>query len=169
MLTACHLRALLVFGLAFAIFLIAGCAHPTRATDINSIKSELWTGRLSLQVHSEPMQFFSAGFELKGNAGAGELTLSSPLGNTLAVLHWSAGEAVLNSGHQVQRFASVNELMEKATGTAVPVAALFDWLGGRNTALDGWTADLSQQATGRISARRTEPQPQADLRVVLDQ
>ena len=151
----------------FAIIFIAGCAQPPRATDQNDTETSFWTGRISLQVRSEPPQAFFAGFELKGSAAQGELVLNSPLGNSLAVLRWSAEEAVLDSGNQIQRFASVNELIEKATGAALPLPALFDWLRGKNTTADGWTADLTQQAEGRISASRSAPQPRTDLRVVL--
>lgn len=151
----------------FATIFIAGCAQLPRAADPNDVDISSWAGRISLQVQSEPPQAFFAGFELKGSAERGELVLSSPLGNSLAVLRWSTEEAVLDSGNQIQRFASVGELIEKATGAALPVPALFDWLRGKNTVADGWTADLSQQAEGRISASRTVPQPRADLRVVL--
>lgn len=133
----------------------------------NDAKKSFWAGRMSLQVQSEPPQAFFAGFELKGNPIQGELTLNSPLGNSLAVLRWSPQEAVLDSGNQIQRFATVDELIEKATGAAVPLPALFDWLDGKNTAAAGWNADLSQQAEGRISASRTMPQPRSDLRIVL--
>lgn len=95
--------------------------------------------------------------------------LNSPLGTSLAVLRWAPGEAVLLSSGKTQRFSSVDELIEKATGAAVPLPALFDWLGGKNTALNGWSADLSQQAEGKISASRTQPQPRTDLRIVLAQ
>lgn len=138
-----------------------------KAPGQNDQDISFWTGRISLQVQSEPPQAFFAGFELKGNPAQGELTLNSPLGNSLAVLRWSPREAVLDSGNQIQRFASVDELIEKATGAAVPLPALFDWLRGKNTAASGWQADLSQQGDGRISASRASPQPRADLRIVL--
>jgi outer membrane lipoprotein LolB len=159
--------AALLVSLLFTTFFIAGCASPPRATSHNDEKKSFWTGRISLQVQSEPPQAFFAGFELKGNPTQGELTLNSPLGNSLAVLRWSPQEAVLDSGNQIQRFATVDELIEKATGAAVPLPALFDWLDGKNTVADGWNADLSQQAEGRISASRTMPQPRSDLRIVL--
>lgn len=128
-----------------------------------------WSGRIGLQLQSEPPQAFFAGFELRGRPEQGELTLTSPIGSVLGVLRWAPGEAVLESGSKVTRFASVDELLEKTTGAAVPLPALFDWLEGRNTVLQGWTADLSQQPNGRITARRTTPPPQADLRLVLEQ
>ena len=141
-----------------------------RAAGQNGLKNELWSGRISLQVQSEPAQSFSASFELKGKPEQGELSLISPLGSVLGVLRWSPGEAVLDSGNgKVQRFSSVDELMAQATGAAVPVAALFAWLQGEPASASGWSADLSRHQEGRISAKRTQPAPQADLRVVLDQ
>jgi outer membrane lipoprotein LolB len=162
-------RSALVAGLLFATFLIAGCAHQTGAEARKDSEIQAWSGRISLQVQSEPVQAFFAGFELRGNAEQGELVLNSPLGTSLAVLRWSPGQAVLDSGGQVQRFESVDALIEKATGAAVPLPALFDWLAGRNTALAGWNADLTQHSEGRISASRIAPQPRTDLRIVLAQ
>ena len=163
-------RLALAFATLFTVFFLAGCAQMPRATAQDGLKNDFWTGRISLQVQSEPAQSFSASFELKGRAERGELTLISPLGNVLGVLRWSPGEAVLDSGGgKVQRFASVDELMAQATGAAVPIDALFAWLRGDNAAASGWSADLSRQKEGRISAKRSQPAPQADLRVVLDQ
>lgn len=153
----------------FAIFLIAGCAHPISATTPNDAKKEFWAGRISLHVKSEPEQSFSAGFELKGQPERGELTLISPLGNVLGVLRWSPGQAELDSGNRpVQHFDSIDALMAHATGAALPLSALFAWLQGDNASASGWLADLSRQPEGRISARRTQPAPEADLRVVLE-
>lgn len=163
-------RLALAFATLFTVFFLAGCAQIPRAAAQDGLKNDFWTGRISLQVQSEPAQSFSASFELKGRAERGELTLISPLGNVLGVLRWSPGEAVLDSGGgKVQRFASVDELMAQATGAAVPIDALFAWLRGDNAAASGWSADLSRQKEGRISAKRSQPAPQADLRVVLDQ
>ena len=165
-----RLRAPLLHGLIFATILIAGCASPVSGTALNSLKTEFWTGRISLNVKSEPEQSFSAGFELKGRPERGELTLISPLGNVLGVLRWSPGEAELDSGNRnIQRFHSVDALMAQATGAAVPLGALFAWLQGENATASGWSADLSRQAEGRILATRMQPMPRADLRVVLDQ
>lgn len=164
-------RALLC-SLLVAIFLISGCAHKQGASSINDpkneVKSNFWTGRISLQIQSEPVQAFFAGFELKGQPDNGELTLTSPLGSILGIMRWSPGEALLEQGGSIKRFASTDELLAQATGAAVPVSALFDWLAGNNTPTPGWLADLSQQSSGRITAKRVNPAPQADLRIVLD-
>ena len=123
---------------------------------------------MSLQVQSEPPQAFFAGFELKGRAERGELTLTSPIGSVLGVMRWSPDEAVLESGSNLKRFVSVDALLEATTGAAIPINAMFDWLGGRDTSLNGWVADLAEQRNGKINARRVEPAPQIDLRIVLD-
>jgi outer membrane lipoprotein LolB len=163
-------RLWLVSACIVAPFLIAGCAQPPRAAGTNDTQNDLQTGRISLQVQSEPVQSLSASLELRGKPERGELSLISPLGSVLGVLRWSPGEAVLDSGNgKIQRFSSVDELMAQATGTAVPVTALFAWLRGDNASVSGWSADLSRYAEGRITARRLQPAPPADLRVVLDQ
>ena len=165
-----RLRALLLSSLFLATFLIAGCAHPPGISTINDQQTGFWTGRISLQLQSEPVQSFHAGFELKGEARQGELTLISPLGSILGVLRWSPQEAELDSGnHNPQRFESVDALMAQATGAAVPISALFAWLRGDNASASGWTADLSRQSEGRITATRSQPAPRAELRIVLDQ
>ena len=148
---------------------MTGCATPQKAAASNASQNDEWAGRISLQIQSEPPQAFFAGFELKGKAETGELKLTSPIGSVLGVMRWSPSEAVLESGRDVKKFASVDALLEQTTGAAIPVSALFDWLNGKNTSLNGWTADLSQQPDGKISATRTNPAPQTDLRVVLDQ
>ncbi len=132
----------------------------------------MWRGRLAVRIEAaqpdaQP-QSFSASFELTGTPLTGDLTLYTPLGNTAATLSWSSQTAVLRSNGEVRYFASLEDLMMQAIGTDIPVLALFGWLAGENMSVKGWRADLSQHATGRITARRTEPAPAAELRLVLD-
>ena len=163
-----RLRTALSAVLLLATFCISSCAHKTTAIGLNDIKTGVWSGRISLQIQSEPPQAFFTGFELKGEAERGELTLTSPIGSVLGIMRWSPGEATLESGAGIKRFASVDALLEQTTGAAVPVAGLFDWLAGRDTSLNGWTADLSKRNAGRIDAIRVDPAPQTKLRIVLD-
>lgn len=163
-------RRSVVLGLPLiATFLIAGCARKIYPGKPNDAEKKLWTGRLSLQIQSDPPQAFFAGFELNGHPEHGELSLTSPIGSVLGIMRWSPDEAVLASGNEVRRFASVDALLEQATGAAIPIAALFDWLKGVNSRLNGWSADLSGLDLGRIVATRNQPAPQARLRIVLDQ
>ena len=149
------------------LLLLAGCASPGgRSRDEAS--GQAWSGRLALRIDSEPAQTFSALFELRGNPVSGELILTSPIGNTLAQLHWAPGEALLRNGSETRRFDSVDALIEAATGAVIPVGALFDWLAGRDAGVPGWRPDLSQIGTGRLQATRESPRPRADLRIVFE-
>jgi len=152
---------------ALLVVLAAGCASPPRATPSEAAAS-LWSGRLALQVKDNPSQSFSASFELKGNAQAGELTLSTPIGSTLAVLAWEPGSATLRRNGETRRFDTVEDLAARATGSAIPLAALFDWLHGIATPVPGWRPDLSQLGQGRLAALRLEPPPETDLRVIFE-
>lgn len=119
-------------------------------------------------MQSDPPQSLGATFELKGTAGEGELRLSTPLGTTLLKARWNVREALLEAGQQTQRYANIDALVAQTTGASLPVSGLFEWLQGRPTEADGWTADLSRYASGRISARRLLPAPTAELRIILD-
>lgn len=146
---------------------LSACALPPHAPGTTG--QPYWSGRLGLQVEGESSQSFSAGFELRGGPKAGELSLYSPLGATLAQLRWSPGAAELQADGQRRQYASIEALTQEATGTALPLEALFSWLEGREADVPGWQADLSRVADGRIHARRSQPLPQADLRIVLQQ
>ncbi len=150
-----------------ALLVVTGCAAP-RAPVVRSAETQTWTGRLSLRVDSEPVQSFAAMFELTGAPEAGELTLTSPIGSTLAVLQWSPDQALLRNGNDTRRYASLDALIQAATGAAIPVPALFGWLAGREDTVPGWRPNLSQVAQGRLQATRESPQPEAELRIVFE-
>jgi outer membrane lipoprotein LolB len=146
---------------------LTGCVQLPR-TAVDTAASDIWSGRLSLQVQSEPPQSFYGGFEIKGSPDQGELRLNSPLGNTVLAARWSAAQATLYTGSETRSYASIDALIEQSTGAALPVAALFDWLVGQDTPSNGWTADLTRQAEGHIHARRINPLPKSELSIVLD-
>ncbi|WP_137893259.1 lipoprotein insertase outer membrane protein LolB [Ramlibacter sp. 2FC] len=160
-------RRCVLAGLALplAAALLAGCAQPPRSAPPGP---GVWSGRLALQIASEPPQSFAAGFELRGRADEGELLLTSPLGNTLALMSWSADSARLRQGTEERRYESLDALASEITGAPIPVRALFDWLEGHATVADGWQADLTRLAEGRLLARRAEPAPAAELRLLLE-
>ncbi len=143
------------------VSLLAACATRRPVTTGG------WSGRLALRVDSQPPQAFAALFDLHGTAEAGELQLTSVLGQTLATVRWSAAGAELQRGDEVQRRGSLDELTRELTGAPLPVVALFDWLAGRASEAGGWQADLSGQPQGRLVARRAQPAPAAELRLVV--
>lgn len=155
----------LLAGTLAAVWVIVGCA-PRRPPGPKP--ADHWSGRLSLTVRGEPVQAFTAGFELRGRAEAGELLLTTPLGITLAQARWSAGQAWLVSSSQERRFNSIDELLRELTGTTLPLVALFDWLRGIPAQAVGWEADLTHSADGRLVARRPSPAPLVELRLLLD-
>jgi len=159
-------RAALSLGGA-ALLWMTGCAQLSGGSSAPRT-SDSWSGRMSLRIESEPVQTFAALFELRGSPETGDLTLTTPIGSTLAQLHWAPGEALLKDGSNTRRFDSVDALIEAATGAVIPVGALFGWLEGRNDPVPGWKPDLAQLGNGRLQAVRESPSPRADLRIVFE-
>ncbi len=157
-------RLLLRAAGCLAALALAGCAVSTHSPT----PGPRWAGRLAVQVPDDPRQSFSAGFELRGSALAGELELLAPGGVTAALLQWRPGQASLTGpGLPARLGRSVDDLTRELTGAAVPVAALFDWLEGRPADVPGWEVDLTGRAQGRLSARQ-QAAPKAQLRIVME-
>lgn len=157
--------------LLVAAFLLTGCAGSVKPIGQYDAETRSWNGRLAVRidgVNDGPPQSFSASFELIGQASAGDLVLYGPLGSTAAHLNWTPDAATLRSNGSVRNFNSLSELAQQATGTDLPIAALFDWLAGRDVPVPGWQADLSQLSQGRLTARRLQPEPSAELRLILE-
>lgn len=148
--------------------LAAGCAaRPPAIPSVPAFDTPQWSGRLSLQVESDPPQGFHAAFELRGNADEGELTLYTPLGSTLALARWNGQAALLQRGDAWHAYPDLATLSAALTGTALPLAELFEWLQGRTMPAPGWEVELDPE-NGRLRARRSEPPPPATLRLLLD-
>ncbi len=160
---AAQLRRLL---LTLTLVALAGCGSPPLASRADESTGAHWSGRLSLQVEADQEHSFSAAFELAGDGRAGQLSLFGPMGGLLAQLCWEPGAATLSSGSKSTRFDSLETLAGRATGTPLPVTALFAWLAGTPLAAGGWAPDLSGLRAGRLVARRAAPA--AELRIVLD-
>lgn len=160
-------RLTLAAGAAVLLTTLASCAS-VGGTVAPDAPAGHWSGRMSLRVDSAPPQSFSAFFDLRGNPSTGQLQLTSPIGSTLGLARWSPGLATLQSGSDIRQFDSVEAMIEAATGAAIPLDALFGWLDGRQQAVSGWRADLSQISSGRFQAVRESPSPAADLRIVFE-
>lgn len=145
--------------------LLTGCATGPSLSTLEP--DSRWNGRLALTIQQDPPQHFSVLFELLGHAEAGEIRLTSPLGQLMGIARWSASEAELIRGTERQRYRNMDELTAALTGTALPMSPLFQWLNGQPMDLDGWHADLSRHAEGRIQAQRLQPSPPVQLRIVL--
>ncbi|MBK6999779.1 MAG: hypothetical protein IPH35_07375 [Rhodoferax sp.] len=121
-----------------------------------------------MRVHSDPVQAFSADFELHGSPQTGSLSFFSPLGNTLARMQWDTSTATLQTGAEQQHFASLAALTLHATGSELPVTSLFAWLQGLDSDAQGWNADLQNVSTGRLRAWRAQPEPPVELTIILE-
>lgn len=157
---------------------LAGCAvAPTTPPALDTV-----SGRLALQVAAAPPQAerrAAAHFELRGDAGRGELDLAGPLGTVMARARWSPELTELQTADGTRPFASLSDLAAELLGEPMPLAALSDWLRGRPWAGAahrrhtegfeqlGWSVDLSRHAEGVIVARRASA-PAMTLRAVLD-
>lgn len=151
------------------LFLVLGCAAPMPSPGSADIPS--WNGRLAVRVEateSLASQAFSSTFELQGQPQQGQLHFYTPLGSTAATIAWSPERAQLQTGNEIQYFSNIDALIARVLGTPVPVSALFSWLAGDRASTDGWQVDQSQFDSGRITARRISPAPQAEIRVILE-
>lgn len=159
-------RHTLVSIFAWLLVGLAGCANPQLKPV--TTHSDHWQGRLSIQVEKQSNQGLSAQFDLQGSANAGSLTLTTPLGTTLANLQWDEKSARLRANGESREFLSLDALVQHVTGTDLPIESLFSWLQGIPAPALGWQADLNGLNEGRLSARRQEPFTPATLKIILD-
>ena len=127
-----------------------------------------WQGRISVMVHSEPPRVNTASFSLQGDPQAGELQFYSPMGTTLALLQWQGSSVHLHRGQAPEIYASMDDLTEQLTGSALPISALFDWLDGKPHPVSGWQAQLPAANANTLMAYRSQPQPTVTLRIQLE-
>jgi outer membrane lipoprotein LolB len=159
---------------------LAGCATPPGPPNPTPELS----GRLAVRVAGDAARSLSAGFALTGNAQAGQLALTSPLGTVLAQARWAPGLALLQTPDTRSEHASLDDLAEAALGERIPLAALVDWLHGRPWAGApaqplpapaigfsqlGWQVDLARHAEGWVLARREQPAPEVTVRARIEQ
>ena len=128
-------------------------------------------GRINIQTaatQTQAAQVFAAQFALRGSATQGSLAVHSPLGTTLAELHWQPGLAQLLQGGEPQQYTSVPAMMQALTGSSLPMPLLFDWLQGKASSSADWQVDLSRYSSGIIAASQTQTTPPTQVRIRLD-
>jgi outer membrane lipoprotein LolB len=170
--------------------------QPPLATDARAAATTgRWSGHLSLKLDAwdtQPAQGESFQFDLQGHAQAGVLDISTPFGTLVASVRWSPAGASLLTPQNEQLFDSMDALLTKAVGEALPVSTLMYWLKGQADPLlpvtwlspaqpsaaeptrflqANWLVDTSELSQGILRAQR-EPQPQqrgARLVIRLDE
>jgi outer membrane lipoprotein LolB len=174
--------------LAIALLLQACASHPP------PLPGHVYAGRLAVRTDagvSQPARSMSGQFELSGNASSGQLILTSPIGTTVARARWSDPVGAQGTPSRIEleadgattRYSTLEEMMQRAIGDQLPLAAMFDWLsghpwpgapvqratGGGSFDQLGWHVDLSRLADNRlIDAQRALPAPTLHVRVKLD-
>lgn len=175
-------------ALALALSLQACVSHPP------PLPGHVYSGRLAVRTDAAPdlpARSVSGQFELSGNASSGQLVLTSPIGTTVARARWSdpvgtqgvPSKIELEADGTTTRYATLEEMMQRAIGDQLPLPAMFDWLSGHpwpaasvqrgadGASFDqlGWHVDLSQFAGNNlIDAQRPQPAPTLHVRVKLD-
>jgi len=175
-------------AVALALLLQACASHPP------PLPGHVYAGRLAVRTDAAPdlpARSTSGQFELSGNASSGQLILTSPIGTTVARARWSdpvgtqgvPSRIELEADGTTTRYATLEEMMQRAIGDQLPLPAMFDWLSGhpwpdapaRRSADGGsfdqlgWHVDISQLAGNRlIDAQRPLPAPALHVRVKLD-
>lgn len=173
---------------ALALALQACVTHPP------PLPGHVWSGKLGVRTDAAPdlpARSMSGEFELSGNASSGQLVLISPIGTTIARARWSDPVGTRGAPSKIEleadggttHYATLEDMMQRAIGDQLPLAAMFDWLDGRpwpaapvERAADGksfdqlgWHVDLAQLADNRlIDAQRPQPRPVLHVRVKLD-
>ena len=167
-----------------AALVMTACASVPR--DAQPVVADTLSGRLAVRVEASEgaaARSENAVFELHGNAQAGQLNLSTPLGSVLAQARWAPGTVVLATPQGERRFADLDSLTQEVLGESVPVAALFDWLRGRpwpdaastgrvapaepGFSQLGWWVSLARFDDGLVVAKR-ESAPVVTVRAKLD-
>lgn len=161
--------------------MLAGCVSVTAPAGPGD---EALSGRLSVRVDGgsgEPARTVSAGFELRGDAERGSLSLSTPLGTQLALAQWSPQQVLLVTPQGRTPYPDLSSLSRAMLGEELPVVALRDWLQGRpwpgaasSSARDdtgfeqlGWQVSPGRVAERSIVAHRIGP-PEVTVKAVLD-
>lgn len=167
-----------------AALLTGACAVVPSAPD--GASADALSGRLAVRVDGmdgAPTRSVSAAFDLRGDASAGRLNLSTPLGSVMAQARWAPGSVMLTTPLGETRFPDLDALTREVLGESLPVAALFDWLRGRpwpgapstlsvNAAEPGfeqlgWVVDLARFDEAWVAARRARA-PVVSVRARVD-
>lgn len=137
---------------ALVLAALAGCAAPPIAPDAGARAGapNHWTGRFSVTVVEagfQPREERASGrFSLRTRDDRKQLELSSPLGQTIAMVMLEADRATLQASNgQVYEANSAEALTEQVFGWRIPVGNLPDWLQGR-------IASPTEREGGRVVA-----------------
>lgn len=128
--------------IAFAAAL-SGCATSTASLSHAPVaayrESIDLDGRLSVNYQKDGQpQSLTGNFNWVQRPGRIDVSLASPLGQTIATIAVTPGEATLTqAGHEPVVAADIDELTARTLGWELPVSGLRDWLQGYATDAHG--------------------------------
>jgi outer membrane lipoprotein LolB len=131
-------------ALASAAILLSACATaplapPSQAMVADYREAIDLSGRLSVNYDKDGKQETLSGkFNWAQVPGVVDVTLLSPLGQTIAKIKVTPQAASLTQGEHPPRVAAdIDSLTAQTLGWSLPVSGLRDWLQGYATAADG--------------------------------
>jgi outer membrane lipoprotein LolB len=131
------------FSLLAGAALLAGCATQSGLLSQASVapyrEAIDLSGRLSVSYHKDGKpESLSGKFVWTQTAQAIDVSLSSPLGQTIATIKVTPQAATLTQSGQAPRSAAdIDSLSAQTLGWSLPVSGLRDWLQGYATGADG--------------------------------
>ncbi len=138
------IRTASLAAMAVTFAALAGCATTPSTPMSNAVVAPYadtidLDGRLSVNyVRDGKQESISGKFAWRQHGARTDVTLSSPVGQTIATIAVAPGEAVLKQGNNPPRSApDVDALSMQALGWPLPVSGLRDWLQGYAVAADG--------------------------------
>lgn len=136
-----HLTTIALIALLGA--LLAGCAttpEPLATLPAAAYRDNIeLSGRLSVSYDKDGKnEALSGKFDWRQSAARTDVSLASPLGQTIAAISVTPGQATLTqSGKPPRSAADIDTLSAQALGWSLPVSGLRDWLQGRASGADG--------------------------------
>ncbi len=145
---------------AFSTLLNACSTAPTISGEQSSKPRVLQeqvqlTGRISIQYQQrEQAETISAGFEWQQAAHDLHISLSSPLGQTIATIQQTPMGARLEQAKQEPRTAAdIEQLLADSLGWSIPVIGLKGWLQGFDVQANGKTVAVPVQDYFQLQAQ----------------
>jgi len=127
-------RRFAIFALAATV--LTGCATSTANLSTATVGDYRETidlaGRLSVNYQKDGRpESISGSFNWEQRPGTIDVTLMSPLGQTVAAINVTPGSATLTQGGEAPRTAAdIDSLTQQTLGWPLPVSGLRDWLQG---------------------------------------
>ena len=131
-----------LLGITLIGALLAACAatSPPNSNPVAPYRDALdLSGRLSVNYQKDGRsEALSGKFTWQQSATRTDVSLASPLGQTIATIAITPRSATLTQGGQPPRVArDIDTLSAQALGWSLPVSGLRDWLQGYATGADG--------------------------------